>query len=215
MHHLWVLDFSQQVESLNRLITLTFLALEEIEIGEYSSAQLFVGYVDVDVLHCHLLSSSVVVCFQELVVFETGKHSHGLFSVRPADAFNRLRTLVVSELVLFRDGSSVLRCQAKKVVEVGGLSCKLDHSHDEPCILGRLILGIAEIGKHSHDCVIIFKLGVLGLPDMVHQSVAIVSESGCSRRTLRCHLWELLTYFWKFGSEESPGPTANVGRCTP
>ena len=134
-----------------------------------------------------------------------------------------LWVLDISQHVVSHSGLCTLHCQALGIVEIGRHSHDRDiqqpvDANDGPCILQCPVLEEIEVGKRRLDCAI--ALGhdgsgeFLGLvvQDRGPPVLLIVSESGILRRTLRFHLWELLSYFWKACSEESPGPTISARR---
>ena len=118
--------------------------------GRHSHDLLFVHPVDVQ--HSDPRSGSVILCFLALVVVEIGRHSQ-------AHLFDRL----IDELCLLwiHDVSQP------------------DLSHDGPCILHCLTLGIAEISKHSHDRVVILELdGVIFHGFLVILALVVVVRVG-------------------------------------
>ena len=131
--------------------------------------------------------------------------------------------LDISQHAVSHSGLCTLRCQALGIVEIGRHSHDRDiqqpvHDHDGPCILQCPVLEEIEVGKRKLDCAIALGHDGSGeFLDLVVQDhgppvLLIVSEYGILRHTVRFHRWELLSYFWKACSEESPGPTISACR---
>ena len=138
---------------------------------------------------------------QALGIVEIGRHSHDRDIQQPVHA---------------HDGPRILQCPVLEEVEVGKrrLDCAIALGYDG----SGEFLGLIVQDRGPSVLLIVSESGILRRTlllgrHVVHRSVVIVSESGCLLQYLRRYnLWELLSYFWKACSEESPGPTISARR---